>query len=228
MKTMRKDNSQKWVKRGKKLLVIIWVAVILVFLIKRKEITIDGILDYTPQSLVLAAFMMLGLFALKSLSIVIYSGILYVIDGILFPLPVAILINICGSAVMVSLPYVIGRKMGAKATGYVVEKYPKAKSLNKLRSENDFIFTFFVRIIGRLPSDIVSMYMGAIGVEYQKYLSGSILGMLPHMVTFPIMGMNITNPGSKEFIVSLCVEIAIMIGTTTAYVLKKKKGGKRN
>ena len=84
------------------------------------------------------------------------------------------------------------------------------------------IFTFFVRIIGRLPSDIVSMYMGAVGVKYQKYLSGSILGMLPHMITFPVMGMNITNPRSREFIVSLCVEIIIMIGTTTAYALNKR------
>ena len=31
----------------------------------------------------------------------------------------------------------IGRKMGSQAAGYVVEKYPKAKSLNKLRAEND-------------------------------------------------------------------------------------------
>ena len=221
-KTIPKDNSLKWMNKVKVFLVIIWGIIILIFLIKRKDITIDGILNYTPQSPILAAFMMIGLFALKSLSIVIYSGILYVIDGILFPLPVAILMNICGSIVMVTLPYVIGKKVGARAAVYVVEKYPKAKSLNKLRSENDFIFTFFVRIIGRLPSDIVSMYMGAVGVKYQKYLSGSILGMLPHMITFPVMGMNITNPRSREFIVSLCVEIIIMIGTTTAYALNKR------
>ena len=221
-KTIPKDNSLKWMNKGKVFLVIIWGIIILIFLIKRKDITIDGILNYTPQSPILAAFMMIGLFALKSLSIVIYSGILYVIDGILFPLPVAILMNICGSIVMVTLTYVIGKKVGARAAVYVVEKYPKAKSLNKLRSENDFIFTFFVRIIGRLPSDIVSMYMGAVGVKYQKYLSGSILGMLPHMITFPVMGMNITNPRSREFIVSLCVEIIIMIGTTTAYALNKR------
>ena len=220
---IKNDNSPKWMRIGKKLLIIIWAAIILVFLIKRKDITVEGILNYTPENPILAIFMMLGLFALKSFSIVIYSGILYVINGILFPLPAAIIMNICGSAVMVTLPYVIGRKMGSRAAGYVVEKYPKAKSLNKLRAENDFIFTFFVRIIGRLPSDIVSMYMGAIGVKYQKYLSGSILGMLPHMITFPVMGMNITNPRSREFIVSLCIEVVIMIGTTTAYVFNKKR-----
>ncbi|MGN0203594.1 MAG: TVP38/TMEM64 family protein, partial [Coprococcus sp.] len=214
--------------RGKIFLLIIWVAIILVFLIKGKNISIDGILNYTPQSLILAALMMIGLFALKSLSVVIYSGILYIADGILFPLPIAFLMNICGSVVMVTLPYIIGKKVGARAAGYVVEKYPKAKSLNKLRSENDFIFTFFVRMIGRLPSDIVSMYMGAIGVKYQKYLSGSILGMLPHMITFPVMGMNITNPRSPEFIVSLCVEIIIMAGTTTVYILNKKNGKRHN
>lgn len=226
-KMIQKDNTPKWMNIGKTFLIFMWVAIILVFLMKKKDITVEGILNYTPQNPILAVFMMLGLFALKSLSIVIYSGILYVINGILFPLPAAIIMNICGSAVMVTLPYVIGRKTGSGAAGYVVESYPKAKSLNKLRAGNDFIFTFFVRIIGRLPSDIVSMYMGAIGVEYQKYLSGSILGMLPHMITFPVMGMNITNPRSREFVVSLCVEIIIIMCTITAYVFNKKERKKK-
>lgn len=219
----KNDNSSKWVKIGKKLLIVIWAAIIFVFLLKRKDITVEGILNYTPQNPVRAVFMILGLFALKSISIVIYSGILYVISGILFPTLEAIIINICGSVIMVTLPYLIGRKMGSRAAGYVVEKYPKAKSVSKLRSENDFIFTFFMRMIGRLPSDIVSMYMGAIGVNYQKYLAGSIIGMLPHMITFPVMGMNITNPRSREFILSLSIEIVIMIGTTTAYIFNKKR-----
>lgn len=224
---MKHDNSPKWMRTGKKLLMIIWAAIILVLLIKRNDITVEGILKDTPENPVWASVMMLGLFALKSLSIVIYSGILYVIDGILFPLPAAILLNFCGSVIMVTLPYGIGRKMGSQAAGYVVEKYPKARSLHKLRAENDFIFTFLVRIIGRLPSDMVSMYMGAVGVNYQKYLLGSILGMLPHMITFPVMGMNITNPRSREFLVSLCIEAAIMIGTAAAYVFNKKRQ-KRN
>ena len=117
---IKNDNSPKWMKIGKKLLIMIWAAIILVFLIKRKDITVEGILNYTPENPIRAVFMMLGLFALKSLSIVIYSGILYVINGILFPLPAAIIMNICGSAVMVTLPYVIGRKMGSRAAGYVV------------------------------------------------------------------------------------------------------------
>lgn len=145
---IKNDNSPKWMKIGKKLLIIIWAAIILVFLIKRKDITVEGILNDTPENPIWAVFMMLGLFALKSLSIVIYSGILYVINGILFPLPAAIIMNICGSAVMV---------------------------------------------------------------------------MLPHMITFPVMGMNITNPHSHEFIVSLCIEVVIMIGTATAYVFNKKR-----
>ncbi|MDD6212285.1 MAG: hypothetical protein PUB22_03965 [Clostridiales bacterium] len=112
---IKNDDSKKWMKIGKKLLIIIWAAIILVFLIKRKDITVECILNYTPENPIRAVFMMLGLFALKSLSIVIYLGILYVINGILFPLPAAIIMNICGSAVMVTLPYVIGRKMGSQA-----------------------------------------------------------------------------------------------------------------
>ena len=73
----------------------------------RDEITVEGILIYTPDNLLLAAAAMMLFFALKSISIVIYSGILYVLDGMLFPVPAAICLNNIGTVIMVSLPYVL-------------------------------------------------------------------------------------------------------------------------
>ena len=145
---------------------------------------------------------MLALFALKSLSIVIYSGLLYAANGILFPLPVAILLNLIGTVIMVSLPYQIGRRTGTSAVDEIRAKYPKAEAIHDLRAKNDFLFSFLVRMV-RLPSDVVSLYMGAVQVEYKEYLLGSLLGLLPHTITFPIMGMNIGEIHSPKFLIVL-------------------------
>ena len=77
----------------KGVLIVVW-PVILILCVRYKEyFTVDGVLEYSPKNAVLAAVFMMFLFALKSVSIVIYSGFLFIADGILFPLPTAILLN---------------------------------------------------------------------------------------------------------------------------------------
>ena len=94
--------------------------------------------------------------------------------------------------------------------------------IHSLRAKNDFLFSFLVRMV-RLPSDVASLYMGAVHVEYKKYLLGSLLGMLPHTITYPIMGMSIQDIRSPQFIISLCAEIAYILVTSAVYTLYRKK-----
>lgn len=201
---------------------LIWVGIIAICFHHRKELSAEEIARYTPANPWLAAIVMLALFALKSLSIVIYSGLLYAANGILFPLPVAILLNLIGTVIMVSLPYQIGRRTGTSAVDEIRAKYPKAEAIHDLRAKNDFLFSFLVRMV-RLPSDVVSLYMGAVQVEYKEYLLGSLLGLLPHTITFPIMGMNIGEIHSPKFLISLSAEIAYILVTYAVYKRYRKK-----
>lgn len=201
---------------------LIWVGIIVILFIHRKELSAEGIARYTPKNPWLAAIVMLALFALKSLSIVIYSGLLYAANGILFPLPVAIVLNLIGTVIMVSLPYLIGKRTGASAVDEIRAKYPKAEAIHDLRAKNDFLFAFLVRM-ARLPSDVASLYMGAVHVEYKKYLLGSLLGMLPHTITYPIIGMSIRDIRSPKFVISLCAELAYILITSAVYTVYRKR-----
>lgn len=201
---------------------LIWVGILAICFLHRKELSAEEIARYTPTNPWFAAMVMLALFALKSLSIVIYSGLLYAANGILFPLPVAILLNLIGTVIMVSLPYQIGRRTGASAVDDIRAKYPKTEAIYHLRAKNDFLFSFLVRMV-RLPSDVASLYMGAVQVEYEKYLLGSLLGLLPHTITFPIMGMNIGEIHSPKFLISLSAEIAYILVTYAVYKRYRKK-----
>ncbi|MGM9606081.1 MAG: TVP38/TMEM64 family protein [Oscillospiraceae bacterium] len=203
-------------------LLLVWVAIILACLLHRDDLTLEGILRYTPENLWAAAAAMLLLFALKSLSMVIYAGILYAASGILFPLPMAILVNLCGAAVMLSLPYFLGKKTGASAVDYIRTKYPKTQALHELRAKNDLVFSFAARII-RVPSDVASLYMGAVGVDYKKYLLGSMLGILPHTITYPIMGMSVKDIHSTQFVIALCAELAYIAVTAVIYGIYRKR-----
>ena len=94
--------------------------------------------------------------------------------------------------------------------------------IHDLRAKNDFLFSFLVRMI-RLPSDVASLYMGAVHVEYKKYLLGSLLGMLPHAITYTIMGMSIQDIRSPQFIISLCAEIAYILISSAVYTVYRKR-----
>lgn len=208
----------------------IWGIVILVCVRCKDEISVEKIVAFTPESPVLAAIVMQVLFALKSLSIVFYSGVLYAADGILFSLPVAISLNICGTVVMVSIPYFIGKKAGSSMVAKITEKYPKVEKLREIRGDNNLFFTFLVRFIGILPCDVVSLYMGAIGIPYPVYLLGCLLGMLPPTITMPVMGMNITNIHSPGFLIALSVELLFMASSfIICWIYKRRhKGGKKS
>lgn len=208
--------------------VCFWLLIIIACLVYRDRITVDSIVSFTPQNTAAAIVVMLLLFAVKSVSIFIYCGLLYGASGILFPLPLAILVNIAGSLIMATIPFFIGKKAGSGLVTQLTEKHPKLKFLKDVPKQNEFFMSFFVRIIGILPSDIIGMYLGATEVHFSKYLLGAILGMLPQTVTFCIMGSKINDITSPEFMISFCFELCLMIVSTTAYYLWMKKVKKKD
>lgn len=220
---MHTRKTNKVVRLFRILLFVLWGAIIVCCIVFRERISVERILNAAPQNPWAAATVMLAFFALKSLSIVIYSGMLYAVNGILFALPAAIVLNICGTAIMITIPYCIGKKIGTPAVNYVKEKYPKAERIQELRTQNDGLFSFIIRVLGILPCDIVSLYMGAIGVKYGPYLCGGLLGMLPATITFPIMGMSVSDIRSPSFKIALGAEIMLTVLSTAGYKVYRNR-----
>lgn len=215
----RRSPLRRW---GKALLMLVWAGLLALCLLRRGDISAEGIAALAPENPCLAVGAMLALFALKSVSVFIYSGLLYAASGLLFPLPVALLVNLAGTIVMVSLPYGIGRRAGASAIERVRARYPKFERLQALRQGNDLFFAFLARM-ARLPSDVVSLYMGAAGVAYGRYLFGSLLGLLPHALCFPIMGMSVRDPLSPEFMLSLCATGAYTLAASILCLIYRRR-----
>ena len=191
--------------------VFFWAAVILLCFLYRDRITVENIVNFTPENPVLAVGIMLLLFAFKSVTFVIYGSILYAVNGILFPLPFAILLNMAGSAIMATLPFLIGRKNGSGLLLKLTEKYPKLSVLRKLPSENGFFLSMVIRLMGCLPGDVVSMYFGASGIRYREYLTGTLIGLTPSIVIFTVIGMSADDVTSPAFIISVCCEILTVL-----------------
>ena len=209
----------------------LWVLLILFCLLNRDQITVEGIVGYTPKNPVAAAILMLLLFCVKSVSLVFSIDLLYAASGVLFPLPAALTLNLCGTVLTVTIPYLLGKKLGSGAADEVVRRFPKAAVVREMRSENGFLFVLLVRFLG-LPSDAVSLYMGAVRVGYAEYLPASLLGLLTHIVTFPVLGTSIAEPLSPPFLAAFGIQVAVTIASAVfAYGYRRrhqKKSGKED
>lgn len=218
---MEPRRKRKLIKNA--VLITGWAAVIAVCIVFKDRITVTDIVEHTPRNSLLAAVVMLALFALKSVSVVIYGSALYAASGLLFPLPAAVLVNLMGTVIMVSIPYSVGSANGTEMLENLFRKHPKAAMLKTLRAGNDFFFALLVRLLGVLPGDLVGAYMGASGVKYPAYLAGTVLGMLPSMITFPLMGMNIRRVGSPEFLISAGIQVTMSILSIIVYFKLRKR-----
>ena len=223
---MKKDKSLLntigiWLGLG------VWAAFIILCIVNRDKITAEGIVGLVPKNAWLSVIALFALFALKSVSVVIYSGILYAASGILFSLPIAIIVNIIGTVIMVTIPYLIGRRAGTPLLERLVAKSPKLAIIRDFPSQNDLFVSFFVRIVGCLPGDLVCMYLGADRLNYPRYLIGSVLGSMSAVISFAVMGMNADDITSPGFLISLGIEFLLMVGSIVfGLVFSKRK--KRN
>ena len=104
-------------------------------------------------------------------------------------------------------------------------KHKNAAMLQRLRMENTFLYTTLIRIINILPFDIMSAYFGATQTRFVPYLLGSVLGMISSCVLFPILGTNITNPRSPQFLISAAIELVIMAASFLVLVYVRRRSG---
>lgn len=199
------------------------IAFAVLFINLSDEITVENILHYTPKNVPLAAFTLIIMYGVKSLTVFFPIIILMLVSGAIFNTFTAILINIIGMVVCISIPYFIGRFSGSKTADKIILRNAKLKMLADYQQKNKFFFSYFVRVIGCLPCDIISLYMGTIKIPYLTYITGSILGFLPGIIATTIIGENITNPKSLEFILSCVFTLILSVSSLVVHLLIKKK-----
>lgn len=208
-----KKKSWRW------LAVAVWIAVIVILFVNRGDMTAGEILKYTPENPLTAAVVMLMLFALKGATIVFPIGVLETVVGHLFSTPVALIVNLFGISLVLTVPYWMRRLAGLEAVRKLMGKYPKFGKILSYQLGSLFFISFFLRIVGGLPGEVVTMYLGATGVGYWENLLGGILGIGHRMILYTLFGSSIEEPGSPIFWVSIGLMAALSVCACILYAL---------
>lgn len=219
---MKPQKNKRSITFLKTIPLIICIIFIVLFLASGNDITVQTVLDYTPESPFAAAIVILLLYALKSVSFVFPIAVLQIATGHLFQTPVALLINFLGRAITLSIPYWVGRFSGSDLVNNLQGKYPKIKENCDKQGQNPVFISFQLRTFCFLPGDAVSLYLGAIRIPYPYYITGGVLGTTLGVVLATILGASITEPGSPAFWLSASL-MALMAIISAIFYLRNNK-----
>lgn len=198
-------------------------SIVLIAIHYRSWFSLDYLSARMPAQPLAAAGLILLLFALKSLSIVFPILVLYALSGILSPPVPALLLNLLGTAVVVSLPYGLGRLSGTELVNHIFAKYKKAARLRDFQQQNGWFLAYFLRVLGILPGDVVSMYLGASKLPFPRNLLGGLAGMLPSLLAATFLGSSITDPASPVFLASAGGMVLISLLSAVVYRILSKR-----
>lgn len=209
-----------------KVIIAVWLAAVVLYIANRDKISIRFIVDNSPSNGILAALFIWALLAVKSLTVVVSSAIMFIASGMMFPVYIAVPVNIVGSIVMITIPYLIGKRKSNSAIADLTRRYPKLNKLHDFRTRNDILCMFLIRITGLVPSDPVSLYMGACNEDYLRFVTGSVLGMLPGMILVTLFGNEIGDVSSPFFMIAVIIDVIITLACIILLNKKSDTGGK--
>ena len=188
-----------------------------------RKYTLEELLNYTPQSLPLAALLLLCAYGVKSLSVVFPISLLYVVSGVIFPLWAAWGLNLLGLCICVTLPYWVGRISGREVAERICNCHPTAAQAAGIATRNGVFTAYLLRVLGFLPGDLMSILLGALGMGYRGYLIGSVLGMLPGMLIQTALGGYAHRPSSPVFWLLCLLMVAVSAASALAYARYRRK-----
>lgn len=167
----------------------------------------NSIVKFDNYALIVIALLLL--YAVKSVISFVPLAATCLISGLVFPFPVALLINFVGVAIILTIKYFWGKHIGEGNFSKLAKKSDAIWELIKDTENGDGtgnpIILFLLRIVPSVPIGPVSQMYGKMGYNFWRYLGISLLGYSLKIISFTMIGYNVNDPFSASFIVPLVV-----------------------
>ncbi|MGN1195022.1 MAG: TVP38/TMEM64 family protein [Acutalibacteraceae bacterium] len=154
---------------------------------KLKNIDVRAIVE-ASSSLAAAVGAILGIYLVKSVLFVIPASLIYIAVGMAFLPWQAILINFAGIVLEVIVTYFLGLFLGGDYVNNLLSKSKGGKKILDMQFNNRFSVLLGIRFLPVFPIDFVSLFWGASKCNFLKYFAASILGIMPRVILFTVLG----------------------------------------
>lgn len=178
------------------------------------------------SSIFIAELIILGVYAVKAVMMVVPASLIYISVGMAFDPKRAVIVNLLGIALEVTVTYFLGKFLGKDAVENKIRNTKAGDKFFTMLEKNRNAAIFLMRFIPAFPIDFSSLFMGAFDFKFFSYLIFSVLGIAPRVIAFTVIGEGIYELIPMKYIV-LAVICAIPVVTAVLlikkFVVKKKK-----
>lgn len=178
------------------------------------------------SSVFIAELIILGVYAVKAILMVIPASLIYISVGMAFDWKRAVIINVLGIAVEVTVTYFMGKFLGKYTVEKKIRNTKSGYKFFSMLDKNRNTATFLMRLIPAFPIDFSSLFMGAFDFKFLPYLIISVLGIAPRVIAFTILGDGIYELIPMKYIILavICaIPIVIIVLLIKKLIFKKKK-----
>lgn len=212
-------NKKHYIKLGLFISIIVVGCLILWnFRDEIKNLDVDNLTRILEERREYAAIIFIAGCFIKPFLIAFPSAVLSLVSGIIFGPIKGFLISMLGFLISGTIAFFISRKLGRE----FVEKILKGKliSLDKNMKTKGFKILFLLRLPPVLPYDPLSYACGLTNIKYTDFITASLLGVVPETLCYCIIGKNVSDPLSPQFIIPV---LFIIIATISSGFIFKKR-----
>ena len=202
--------------------------VAIVYYDQLSHIDVRGLLSVT-ESVPLMCGIVLAVYFVKALVFVIPASLVYVAVGAVLPPAVAVAVNLAGIFIEVTVTYFLGRFLGKDAVYRLLSRKETGRKLLAKNLQDKPAVLLSIRAIPAFPIDFVSLFYGASGSAYFRYVLLSLAGISWRVILFTLLGDAVFRwiPMDKVILIVIClipVGVVSYLIKTLVIEPKKKKG----
>lgn len=128
-----------------------------------------------------------------------------VVAGMAFQTELAVAVNIAGFVLLCTIKFFWGKHLGSGFVYKFLCRYDNVQKVLESDTASKDGLLVGLRLVPSFPINTVSQLYGAMGYEYYRYIFLSMLGFLPKIISYSMVGRHVFNPFSYAFMVPLVI-----------------------
>ncbi len=176
-----------------------------------KNIDVRAIVEQSGN-VILAVLTIWGVYLVKSVLFIIPASLIYISIGMAFPTPTACLISLIGIILEVTVTYFLGLFLGGDYVNKLLAKSKGGRKILEKKLNDNFPALLGIRALPVFPIDFVSLFWGASKCRFIRYFIASVVGIMPRVILFTILGDGIYDYIPIHLIIKIVI-FSIPVGT---------------
>lgn len=214
---MKRETKEVWLLCLRAAVALTLFVLAIVYYDRLKTIDVRALVARSAN-LAAAVAAIWGIYLVKSVLFVIPASLIYIYVGMAFDPWLAIVVNCVGILLEVTVTYFLGCFLGGDYVTRLLQKNKAGQKILEKDVGNRFPALLSIRALPVFPIDFVSLFWGASKCRFPRYLAASLIGILPRVVLFTLLGDGIYDYIPIHLLVKIII-CAIPVGVAV-YVIR--------